>query len=268
MRLISFVVLGLAVTSLAGCDSDEITTAERPPLAGVRIINALAQGQAVDVKAVDQIEWSPEANGLAYRGATIHYPTEAKARHLRVFPTSTDIAVTSVPLLDTTITFEANTRVTLILTGSVAANTERFVVITDDITPPPAGQIGVRVVNASTTAIDAGVVNAVADPLPSPRTFAGVGPLAASPYINRPSGSVAVRTALAGSATVAASAVGPTAAAATPGALPGAGINTPLTKFSVYYFPAITAIAASQGRPAVAATAASLVWLIDRNPAD
>jgi hypothetical protein len=77
-----------------------------------------------------------------------------------------------------------------------------------------------------------------------------------------------VRATLAGSATVVASTVGPIAPPLLAGELPAAGVNTALTKFSVYYFPAITAIAASEGRPAVAATAASLVWYVDRNPAD
>jgi hypothetical protein len=263
-------MLALVATATIGCGSDEITNVERPPLAQVRLVNGLTEGSAVDIRAVDQIEWSPVANNLAYRNATTHYPTEAGARHLRVFPTSTEAAITSVPLLDVVVNFTADTRVTLLLTGSTAANTVRFVVITDELTPPAAGQIGVRAVNVSNAAIDAYVVNTTTDPVTGAPTGANVGPQGTSAYSGRPAGNAAMRVTPAGSTAVSASAAGPTAPATPAGtpSLPAAGVNTAGTKFSVYYFPAVTAIPASQGRPAVAATAASALWLVDRNPAD
>lgn len=268
MRLNSFVILGLAVTALAGCNGDDVTEVQTPPLAGVRIINALTEGYAVDVHAVDQIEWSPVANNLPYRGATVYFPTEAKARHIRVFPTSTVASVTSVALHDTTLTIAADTRITLLLTGSTVAGTVKFIVIDDDITPPASGQIGVRIVNASSGAIDASLVDTTTSALLTPPTWASVAARATSSYVGRPVGRAAVRAALPGSTTAIATTVGPTAPAPLAGALPAAGVNAAGTKFSVYYFAAVTAIAASEGRPAVAATAASLVWYVDRNPAD
>jgi uncharacterized protein DUF4397 len=268
MRLNSFVVLGLAVTALAGCNGDDVIDVNTPPLAGVRIINALTEGYALDVRAIDQVEWSPVANNLAYRAATVYYPTEAKARHFRVFPTSTVAAVTSTVLHDTTLTIAANTRITLLVTGSTVAGTVKFIVIDDDITAPAAGQIGVRIVNASTGAIDASLVDTTTSALLTPPTWASVAARGTSAYVARPTGRAAVRAATPGSTTAIATTVGPIAPAALSGALPAAGVNTAGTKFSVYYFTAITAIAASEGRPAVGAVAASLVWYVDRNPAD
>ena len=273
MRLNSVVMLCFAVTAITACDND-VTDPERPALAGVRLINGLTEGSAVDIRAVDQIEWSPVANNLTYRHATTHQPTEAGARHLRVFPTSTDASVTSVVMLDATITFTADTRVTLLLTGSTAAGTVRFVVINDDITPPPSGQIAVRAVNAAGTAIDGYLVPRTTTPISGTPTFPNVASITTSAYLGQPAvastDTAAIRVTPAGSVTVSASAQGP----ATPGSpagtpsLPAAGVQTQGTKFSVYYFPAVAAIPASQGRPAVAATAASAIWLVDRNPAD
>jgi len=257
MRSNSVVMLCFAVTAITACGKD-VTGVSRPPLAGVRLINGLTDGIAVDVRAVDQIEWSPVANNLAYRNATVYYPTEAGDRHFRVFPTSTAASQTSVVLLDVTITFQADTRVTLLLTGSTAPGATRIVVIADDLTPPAAGSIGVRAVNASSGAIDAYLVTAATDPLPPAPTGANIPAQGASPYVSRAVGAAAMRVTPAGSATVSASATGPTAPAAPAGSpsLPAAGVNTAGTNFSVYYF------------GAVGATAASAIWLVDRNPAD
>jgi uncharacterized protein DUF4397 len=270
MRANSVVMLCFAVTAITACGGNDVTDVSRPPLAGVRLINGLTEGSAVDIHAVDQIELSPVANNLSYRNATIYFPTEAGDRRIRVFPTSTDASVTSVAMLNVTITFQADTRVTLLLTGSTVAGTVRFVVIPDDITPPAAGTIRVRAVNASSGAIDAYLVDAASDPLPPAPTGANVAAQGASAYVARTAGAAEMRVTPAGSATVSASATGPTAPATPAGSpsLPGAGVNTAGTSFSVYYFQAVAAIAASQGRPAVAATAASAIWLVDRNPAD
>jgi hypothetical protein len=270
MRLKSVVMLGLAAAVFTGCDDDEVTNVVTPPLAGVRFINGLTEGWAVDIRAVNQIEWTPVANNLAYRTTTTHQPTEAgKAHVIRVFPTSTVAAVTSVTMYEATMTFQAGSRVTLLLTGSTAANTVRFEVITDDLTPPAAGSIGVRLFNASSAAIDGYLVATPTTAIAGAPTWSNVGAVSASPYVNRTAGAAAARITAAGSTTVVVSAQGPSAPAdPSPGVLPAAGVNTPGTKFSVYYFPAVAAIAASQGRPAVAATAASAIWYVDRNPAD
>jgi hypothetical protein len=267
-------MLCFAVTAITACGGTDVTSVSRPPLAGVRLINGLTEGSAVDIRAIDQIEWSPVANNLTYRNATVYYPTEAGDRHIRVFPTSTDATVTSQVMLDVTINFQADSRVTLLLTGSTAAGTVHFVVIPDDITAPAGGSIGVRAVNASSAAIDAYIVPRTSTAISGAPTFSNVAPQGTSTYLNQPAvasnDTTAVRVTPAGSVTVSASAQGPPTPAVPAGSpsLPAAGIQTQGTKFSVYYFPAVSAIAASQGRPAVALTAASAIWLVDRNPAD
>jgi hypothetical protein len=278
MRLKSVVMLCLAGAVFAGCDDDDVTSVTPPPLAGVRIVNAVAEGWALDVRAVDQVEWSPYANGLAYRNATIHFATEAgKPRQIRIFPTSTVAEVTSQILHDATLTFQPNARYTLLITGSVAANNVRFEVIEDDISPPAAGQIGVRLVNTSGASRDGYLVAAATDPVTGAPTFSNVGALGRSAYVSRTAGSTATHVTAAGSATVQATATGPSAPAAPQCAtnpcldppLPAAGVNSAGSKFSVYVFAPVAALAATQGRPAVSAVGSTTaIWLIDRNPAD
>jgi hypothetical protein len=262
MRFSRLVLLSIVVGVAAACENDKVTTPSTPPHSDMRFINAVSDTGAVDIRFVDQIDLSPFANALAFRAASLtgYQPVEAKSRHLRVFPTSLNIAITSQVLLDTTITIPDGQRFTLMLTGpSRTAGQLKFVMITDDITAPPAGQIAVRTVNASTGAVAGYLLNATTDALPGTATFANVASYTASPYVTRATGSAALRFTDVGSLTVNASVAGPATPAAIAGALPAAGLQSSGTVFSVYYFP--KARAGSVSTPGA-------VWFVDRNPCD
>lgn len=261
MHLSRLATLFIGLTVIVGCGDDVTEVTTPPPLAGVRFINSLSDTGAVDIRAIDQVAWSPVGNALAFRAGTEHQPTEAKDRRFRVFPTSTNPAIASQILLDTTLTFTAGSKYTLLLTGSARSNTERFVVINDDHPTPAAGQIAVRAVNAATGAIDAYFVNTATDPIAGPPSAANLAPLTASAYITRATAAAALRVTNAGSATVNASAAGPTATAPLPGQFPVAGVNSSGTAFSVYYFPIGVA-----GSPNAALTTPGVTWFVDRVP--
>ena len=265
MRLKRIVMLAAGLSALTACESDETVAPSVPPVGQVRFINAIADTLAVDVRAIDQVEYSPVVGELAFRRGTNYQPVEAKSRQFRVFASSRNIGVTSVPLFDATVNIAANSRVTLLLVGSARNKSSlQLIQINDDASAPPAGMIAVRVVNAATGAINGFLVNAVADPVAGTPTAANVAALAQSAYVTRTAGAVAIRvTEGAGSVTPTSSVAGPTAAAAVTGALPAAGVNSAGTKFSVYYFP--RGVAGSNNN-ALATPAA--VWFVDRNPAD
>ncbi|HUQ19126.1 MAG TPA: DUF4397 domain-containing protein [Gemmatimonadaceae bacterium] len=266
MRLSRFVIIALGAAAFTACsNTDEITTPGTPTLGTVRFINAVADTGAVDIRMIDQVEWSAFANNLPFRSGTEYFPTEAKSRRIRVFPTSKLITVTSQILLDEEVNVAANSRVTLLLTGSARNKTLHFVTITDETGQPPAGQIGVRMVNASSGAVTGYLVNsfAAADPLPGTATFANVGALGVSPYVNKAAGAAAVRVADVGGATANASLAGPTAPAGPAGSFPAAGVTQAGTNFSVYYFPRGVA-----GSPNNGLTTPAVVWFVDRNPCD
>jgi hypothetical protein len=277
MRLTSVVALCIAVVFTTACDDDNIAGARRPPTAQVRFINAVNEGWAVDIRSITQVEWTPVGNNLPYRGMTVHYPTEAgKELVFRVFPTSINIDETSRVLHETSFTFQEGLRYSLVLTGSVAGPLQ-FLVINDDVSPPPSDNIGVRFVNMTTGTAQGYLTALPGDPLPGAPTFANVGARSASAYVAYPAAAAcaptpvtacltahATGTATAGTATQ----TGPRAGAQAPGQLPTAGVNSAGTRFSVYYFHAVSAIAATLGRPAVAAVGPTVVWMTDRNPAD
>jgi hypothetical protein len=262
MRLSRIVLLGLGLGAMAACSSDDVSTPTVPPLGYVRFINAVTDTGAVDINPIDQIEFGSEVKKLNFKEGTEYLPYEAKARHLRVFPNSTNIAVSSGVLLDTTITVTADSRVTLLLTGSARAKTLKFVTVNDDATAPPAGMIAIRLVNTASGAVNGYVVDTTTSPIADPAAASNVGLLGQSPYVTRAVGKAAIRVTDVGSATVNASALGPIATVTT-GANPAAGVNSAGTKFSVYYFPRGVA-----GSPQNAVATPTAVWFVDRNPAD
>jgi hypothetical protein len=264
MRLSTLVSIVLGAAAITACKSADVFDPTPPPNGSVRFINAVTDTGSVDITMIDQIEWSAKAINLAFRNpGTQYWVTEAKARHIRVFPTSRTIGVTSQILLDTTVTITAGTRTTLLLTGSARSKTLRFVAIDDATTAPAAGTIGVRLVNASTGAVNAYLTSVVGDPLPATPFATNVAALAASTYSTRAVGTAAVKVTDPGSATVNAQLAGPAAPATLPGELPAAGVTAEGTMFSVYYFPRGVA-----GSPQNAITTPGVVWFVDRNPSD
>jgi len=266
MRL-SRLAIVLTVAAVAGaCGSDnKVTDPGLPPLAGVRFINGLADSSAVDVRMIDQVEFSFNGiQAIAFRSGTEHQPVEAKSRHIRVFPNSNNPAITSAFMVDTTLTFAANAKYTLLLTRETPTHVH-LVMITDDPPTPAAGQIAVRAVNASTGAIDAYVVTAPTDPATPPAAASNIAAFATSGYLGRATGNAAVRFTPAGSGTVSASGAGPTAVAPLPGQLPAAAVNSAGTAFSVYYFP--RSVAGTSAPQTAAFQVPAVVWFVDRNPA-
>jgi hypothetical protein len=265
MRLSRLATLVIAIAAAGACGKDTITNPALPPLAGVRFINGLADSGSVDVRMIDQVTFSFQAvQNIAFRSGSEHQPIEAKARRIRVFPNSNDPAITTAFMVDTTITFNADSRYTLLLTRETPTKV-RLVVINDDVPAVAAGQIALRTVNASTGAIDSYVVTAPADPVTPPATAANVAPFGTSAYISRATGNAAVRVTTAGSGTVNASKAGPTATAPTAGQLPAAAVNSGGTAFSVYYFPRSVAGTSAPQAPA-RFTAPEVIWFVDRVP--
>jgi hypothetical protein len=263
MRLSRLVLLTLGTVTAAACGGADVTTPNVPPLSSVRFINALTDTGAVDVRAVDQVAYSPVANNLAFRAATVYQNAAVGVRHFRVFPTSTNINVTSGILADVSVTLPADTHITLLVAGSARAGTISLWVIDDGATPPPDGQVSVRLVNSASGVINGYLVNTATDPIPASATYSGLGTLVGSPYVARNAGTTAVRVTDAGSGAIKASAAGPAAPAILVGEKPAAGVTSPGTSFSVYYFGAGAA-----GSANAAVTNPSLIWFVDRNPCD
>jgi hypothetical protein len=263
MRLSRLVLLSLGTVTTIACGGADVTTPNIPPLSSVRFINALSDTGSVDVRAIDQVAYSPVANNLAYRAGTVYQNSAVGVRHFRVFPASTNINVTSGILADVSVTLPADTKITLVVTGSARAGTISLWVIDDGVAAPPAGQVSVRLVNTAPSLINGYLVNTAIDPLPTTATYSGVRALAPSAYLGRTSGPAAIEITDVGSTLVTASMDGPQSPAALAGQKPAAGVTSPGTNFSAYYF-----APGAAGSQNAAITSYSLVWFVDRNPCD
>ena len=270
MRFPRFLLLAApAVVTLVACDSDDVTVESRPPLAGVRYINAVPDTGRLDFRMVDQLEYSANTisgtGGLNFRDGTEYFPTEAKARRIRVFSLA-DTLVTTVQqvVVDTTITFEANKNYTLLLAGTSRNRQARFRVIEDVPAQPPAGQIAVRAYNAGAGPIDAWVVASTTTALSGAPTFSSVADLAASAYRTQAAGAFAVRVASPGTTTALASLQAAAGAAGNALVNPTAGAAVPGTVFSAYIFP--RSVAGSRAPQTAAFSTAGVQLFVDRLP--
>lgn len=272
MRQHRLLMLCVGAVMMTGCnDAGTTGVIDRPPLAGVRFINALADTFSVDIRPQDSVgPYVASASALDFRASTEHQPTKVGNNHFRMFPqpgpTGADPAVVSQVLLDTTLVFEADVNYTVLVTGSARNNTEKFVVIRDDVGEVPSGSIALRAINASTGAVSVFLTDTVSVPLPGTPSFAAVAPGAATAYLTRPAGRVGARSTDAGGATVTASVTGPRAAAppstSPPSTVfPAGGVNAAGSGMSVVYFPASVV-----GSKAKAFAAPGLVFFLDKHP--
>lgn len=245
MRPSRLLLMPFALLALAACHNDGVSVNARPPLGGVRFINAVPDGGPVDIRMVDQVDWSASsvnsnAIGLAFRSGTVYWPTEAKARHIRVFPTDSSLAVTTTVLLDTTITIQANKNVTLMLVGSRAAGGKVSFVQFDDTPTVPANQVGIKLVNTTSAAATGYITTDTTAALPA-AAFPTVAPLTASTYLMRNTGKFFVQATPGGAATPVWNAVVPAGAPADGLIGVTAGYNGPGSALSAYLFPASAA---------------------------
>jgi hypothetical protein len=276
MRLSRFLLLPVAMLALAACSpNDGVSVNARPPLGGVRFINAVPDGGAVDIRYIDQVDWSGSSvngtnYGLAFRAGTNHWATEAKARHIRVFPSDSAIAVTSTILLDTTITITANKNVTLMLVGSRAAGGKVSFLMIDDTPPTLTGpQIAVRVVNAASSSdvpatAAAYILATTTTALPGTPTFASIPSRTASTYVLRDTtaGAFAIRATAAGDVTTPWSVAAPAGASQVGLIGAAAGYLGAGSALSAYVFPRSVA-----GTAAPASfTTPGLVFFVDQIP--
>jgi hypothetical protein len=158
MRYIKLVLCAAPLLALTACDDDGVSVNSPDQRALVRFINAVPDTGSVDLSFIDQVENLPALKTIALQGHSGYYQRVIPgARHARVFPFSTDIAITTQVLVDTTLNLAAPTRYTLVYAGRATGNQDRLAVIEDPAPPsPPAGNIALQVLHV---AVDVGNVD-------------------------------------------------------------------------------------------------------------
>lgn len=198
-RFVQLSMLSLAVGAMACSTPEEMVIAENIPTAGVRFINAVpdsAGSFGLDFRFVDRVESNshfriafrnnPVTSGGITASVGIEYKnTRAGQRQFRIFLNDTLQSIASVVVKDTTINVEADHNYSVILWGnarSTGADRMRLTVI-DETTADPGAQVALRVLNATSAAID---VRQYVDggAVPAAATWASVPPYSVSSRVN------------------------------------------------------------------------------------
>ncbi len=171
-------LVGLGV--LTGCNRDVagVDTVLQES-ATIRYVNAVPDTSLLDFRFVDgSIEGSPQYSGIGFRTFTPYQRIRPGERRIRVFtnPSLYDnaAAVAVQRHVDTTFTFEPNTRYTIISFGNSrvgATPRHRLVILRDELPATlTATQIGVRTIHA---AAGAGIVDVYIRPSETPAAISG-----------------------------------------------------------------------------------------------
>jgi hypothetical protein len=188
-------LIGIALASACSGDKGSVFTANNGPVAFTRFVNAVSDSGAQDWRFIDQVEGSPTAFGLAFRGmfpGASYQLTTAGSRHLRIFQTSTDIIQTQKVFFDTTFNFVAGTHYTIIAAGTLRDRAAKLYILTDDYADPGA-QVSLRVFNAGAGTVDV-YASATGGTSTLPGAFAsGLANFSSTKYTNMAVGALSLR---------------------------------------------------------------------------
>jgi Domain of unknown function (DUF4397) len=147
---------GVAVVAAACGNDDKGSTTPNQSVAYVRYVDAVPDTSALDFRFIDVIDNSPMFPGVTYGQYTPYQATGTGARHIKIFinpapyrPDSSQI-VAKQYLVDTTVTFEANTHYTVLHAGYAktgATPKQGLYVIKDDLPAQATGKIALRAIN-------------------------------------------------------------------------------------------------------------------------
>jgi hypothetical protein len=279
MKVNRIVLAGAAALVAVGCKDDPGPfLASHGPLAYVRYVAAVPDTFATDWRPIDGVENSPPAIGLAFRGTTPYQAMTPGARHIRLFPAPTAVSrptdVVSQIIVDTTITFAANTYYTVIhlgLSRTGGTPADRLVVL-EDVAPATIGtQVAVRVVHAGTGIgpVDVFATSASADPITGAPLFPNVQYGSQSAYVLRAPGTLWLRVASTGTTTeliTGTSRQAPAGQAGNPTALltPIGGAAMAGSAITAFILP--RSVAGSLAPQTTAFQAPVLLYLVDKHP--
>jgi hypothetical protein len=268
------------ILAVVGCEKEATFTEPLPAYAAIHWVNAVPDTNQQDFRVVD-IVTNASMFDANFRASNMFYqPIEAGSRTLRIFLSSTDPAIASQVLQESTLSLAQGSGYTLIhagfaRTGQTPARTVLF--IPDAPPAPAAGQVGFRIVNAGAGLgnVDAWIqsrpVNpATADSLPDARAVSNLAFGAVSAYATRAADTLAadttrlVFTATGTKTPILAAVLAPVGAAGTATANPIAGSRQKQSVLTVILVP--RSVAGSAAPQTAAFTTPTVLYLVDRRP--
>jgi hypothetical protein len=265
------------------CEKEATFVEPLPDYAAIHWVHAVPDTMQLDFRVVDMVSNAGVFDANFRATNMFAQGIEAGTRTVRVFLSSTDPAIASQVLQESSLQVTEGQSYTYIQagfarTGQLPARTT--IMIPDNFTVPPAGQISLRIVNVGAGlgtggAVDAWVVRrpvnaATADSLPDTRTVANLAFGAAAPYAMFGRDSVAADTArvvftAAGTKTpILATVVAPAGDPGSATAGPIAGSRVALSVMTALLVP--RSVAGSSAPQTTAFTTPTVLYLVDRRP--
>jgi len=270
-------VLALAV----GCKKDPTFTEPLPPQAALHWVHAVPDTGEMDMRPVDIISEAGLFDAV-FRGSNMFYQgIDAGTRQIRVFMSSTNPAITGVPILDTTTTFTSPNGYTVIHTGFARTGSTPgrvLWIVPDAAADPGAGNVGIRILHAGVglaTNVDVNITRRATDTLPDAPAVANLPYKGIGTYFARTRDTVLTSGVAADSMRVVVTAAGtktpvlfsvkvPRGIAGTSTSNPIAGASVPGSVITAVIVPAsVVGSTAPQGG---AFAAPSAVFLVDKRP--
>jgi len=223
-RIYQLSVLCLVAGVLSACYPDQTVTTENIPTAGIRFINAVPDSSGAfgfDMRFVDIVESNTQffitfrnspsqtvASGTTDTliiGSKLEFSgARAGSRHFRIFLSDTLQSIASTVIVDSTVTLVADHNYTFILWGNgrspKGAADAMHLSVLDEVVADPGQQVALRVINATSSAIDARAY-ARGSAVPSTPTWAAVAPFTATTWVTQASGMIDYNIRSAGGAT-------------------------------------------------------------------
>jgi hypothetical protein len=216
---------------------------------------------------------NPQTSGGVTASAQIQYKaSKAGSRHFRIFLDDTLQAIASTVLKDSTLTLEATHNYTVLLWGNArsAGSDKMRLTVIDETVPDPASQVALRVINATSAAVDVSQYASTAT-VPASPTWANVGAYSVSTYVTAPPAQIKFNVRPAGSASTlfadALALIGQPAGTSTAGCVVGVdcdavpGTTVPGSAITLIVFPASVA-----GSKAASFTTPGNSFMWDRRP--
>ncbi len=203
----------VAGAAMSACSPELVTVTPVVPTAGVRFINALpdsAGAFGLDFRFVDIVENSAQfrvpfrnapttAGGVTVSIATQYKPAQAGSRRFVIFLNDTIQSIASTKLKDSTLNLVDGKNYTVILWGAARAGQMKLTVIEETIADP-GSRVALRVINAGTTPLEVRTYP-TGGTVPTAPTWASVGALTASSFVNADTGSISYNVREAGTTT-------------------------------------------------------------------
>lgn len=223
-RLLQLSVLCLAAGAASACYPDQVVNTENIPTAGIRFLNAVPDSGGAfgfDMRFVDIVESNAQFR-ISFRnspvqsvnsgtsdtlviGSTIEFKdARAGSRHFKIFLSDTLQSIAQTVIVDSTVTLVANHNYTFVLWGNgrspKGAADAMHLSVLDETPQDPGNQVGLRVINATSSAIDARAY-ARGSAVPAAPTWASVAPFSATTWVTQAPGTIDYNIRPAGSAT-------------------------------------------------------------------